>query len=60
MINENEPSLFELNTVSKKVGDRFYIECRKGLWSVEAPTKSQATVEAVRYFLQYQRDGEYD
>ena len=36
------------------------VECVKGLWSVEAPTKEQSMKEARHYFWQYFDDGEYE
>jgi len=35
------------------------VECVKGLFGVEAPTKEQAMSEARHYFVQYFEDGEY-
>ena len=42
-----------------KTKSGYKIECRLGLWSVEAPTRSKAESEAYHYFGQYSRDGEY-
>ena len=53
-------TLYEKNTTMTEDDGRVQIRCNKGLWGVDAPNKSQATVEAVRYFLQYASDGEYD
>ena len=36
------------------------VDCPLGLWSVSAPTIEQALREAQHYYLQYQRDGEYE
>jgi len=49
---------FEKNT--KRSRDGLTIKCRRGLWSVTAPTKEAALSEAQRYFVQYFLDGEYD
>lgn len=38
---------------------RCEISCRKGLWSVTAPTELEAYREALHYFRQYYGDGEY-
>ncbi len=37
----------------------YKIECKFGLWSVQAATKQEAEQEAKRYFEQYKLDGEY-
>ncbi len=37
----------------------YKIECKFGLWSVQAPTKQEAEQEAKHYFEQYKLDGEY-
>ena len=37
----------------------YEIECKFGLWSVQASTKSEAEQEARYYFEQYKLDGEY-
>jgi len=57
----SEPSKFEINT-TMKIGEdgRVNISCNKGLWSVSAPSRHRAKSEAVRYFMQYDSDGEYD
>lgn len=55
-----ELSLFEKWTERRRLNDgRYRIKCKKGNWSVEAPNKSQATQEAMHYFIQYFQDGEY-
>jgi len=46
-------------TNTKYDGKRWSIDCRLGLWGVEAPTREQALQEAFRYFEQYKSDGEY-
>lgn len=57
----SELSEFEKNTTKTIDKDgRTTIKCNKGLWEVSAPNKNQATAEAVRYFMQYHADGEYD
>jgi len=50
---------FKTNTTIKQVGKRWRCECKKGLWSVDAPTKKQALLEGSYYFAQYLSDGEY-
>ena len=52
--------VFHQHTRSRKTKNGYSIRCKKGLWSVTAPTKSQAEREAMRYFTQYFEDGEYD
>lgn len=49
---------FEKNT--KQSRDGLTIKCRRGLWSVTAPTREGALTEAHRYFALYFLDGEYD
>ena len=44
-------------TITTKTGCT--IKCKKGLWSVDAPTERKADVEARHYFTQYYADGEY-
>lgn len=43
---------------TKKYG-RYQIDCKKGLFGVDAPNKEQAEREAKHYFIQYFMDGEY-
>lgn len=43
----------------KKKKDGYAIECKLGLWGVDAPTKKEAENEAKYYFSQYKLDGEY-
>ncbi len=50
---------FEKNTVLVEKKGRVSVECKKGLWSVDAPNKQQAMREARHYFVQYYADGEY-
>lgn len=40
-------------------GERTVIECKLGLWTVDAPTTREAVIEAKSYFQQYLADGEY-
>lgn len=47
------------NTTIIDEGDWVSIKCKKGLWSVDAPTLDGAEREAKRYFQQYYHDGEY-
>jgi hypothetical protein len=35
------------------------INCKKGLWGVDAPDHETAEREAMHYFRQYYEDGEY-
>lgn len=35
------------------------INCKKGLWVVYAPDRETAEREALHYFRQYYKDGEY-
>jgi len=51
---------FAKRTYKKKEGDRFCINCKKGLWGVTASTREEAMREARHYFIQYYMDGEYD
>ena len=54
------PSLFEKWVELKtKENGRYEAKCKKGNWSVDAPSKNQATQEAMHYFMQYAQDGEY-
>lgn len=39
---------------------RHRIDCKMGLWSVEAPDEKTAMREAAHYWLQYLSDGEYN
>jgi len=48
------------NTTTTDDGERVSIACKKGLWSVDAPTLEDAEREAKHYFQQYYHDGEYD
>ena len=45
--------------IVKKVKHGYVVECKLGLWGVQAPTESEAHREAVHYFQQYYSDGEY-
>jgi hypothetical protein len=55
----NYEKLFRKHTSQRKTKHGFCVKCRKGLWRVDAPTKSKAIAEAMRYFAQYYADGEY-
>lgn len=46
-------------TKHTQLDGRYQIECVKGLFGVDAPTKEQAENEAKHYFWQYFEDGEY-
>jgi hypothetical protein len=50
---------FSRLTKYKKTRYGHEIKCRKGLFSVVAPTKKQALQEARHYFVLYFEDGEY-
>lgn len=54
-----ELSVFEKATERFEKNGRHIVKCKKGLWEVDAATPSQATVEAVHYFILYAMDGEY-
>lgn len=57
---KQELSEFEKNTtMTMHKNGRCEIVCNKGLWSVEARNKSEATREAVSYFIKYWGSGEY-
>jgi len=48
------------NTEQSSDGDWVTVRCKKGLWSVTAPDRDTALIEARHYFWQYFADGEYD
>ena len=48
------------NTHLTKCGKRWSIDCKRTLWGVSGPNLSQVLDEALRYFEQYDEDGEYD
>lgn len=47
-------------TVARKTSTGYSVKCTKGLWRVDAPSKTKAESEARYYFGQYFMDGEYD
>ena len=51
---------FDKNTRARVNNGRHTIRCRLGLWVVDAPTLKEARREAMHYFLQYYKDGEYE
>lgn len=52
---------FEKYTETKLMkNDRVHIYCKRWLWGVEAPDLDTAKKEAMRYFIQYYEDGEYE
>jgi hypothetical protein len=51
---------FPQNTTVTNKNGRFQIDCKKGLWGVDASSFLEATKEAMRYYVQYESDGEYD
>ncbi len=46
-------------TITKHDNGNVSVDCKLGLWGVEAPAMREAVVEAKHYFLQYLGDGEY-
>ena len=46
-------------TKKKHKNGRTSIDCKLGLWGVDAPSAKVAMREAVYYFEQYKQDGEY-
>lgn len=46
-------------TKRKRKNGKVSINCKLGLWAVSAPDEDSATIEALRYWQQYARDGEY-
>ena len=51
---------FDKCTVKKeRKNGKTTIDCKLGLWGVEAPSAKMAMREAVYYFEQYKEDGEY-
>jgi hypothetical protein len=50
----------EDNTTFVMIGQRYRIDCNKGLWSVEGANREEVVREAKHYFFQYESDGEYD
>lgn len=57
---EDIETAFAINTHTKCIQGGYRITCKKGLWSVDAPTFKEAIKEAQHYFLQYYADGEYN
>ena len=52
---------FKACTVKKKHKyGRTEIQCKLGLWDVDAYHEINAVAEAMRYFRQYKSDGEYN
>lgn len=43
----------------RKTKNGYIAKCKKGFWSVHAPTYEEAEREARHYFAQYYSDGEY-
>jgi len=50
---------FSKNTSYRKTQNGHLIGCKKGLWEVEGNTLESVFSEALHYFLQYWKDGEY-
>lgn len=59
MIELSEFEKFTKCVTVKKSKGRVEIDCKLGLWGVDAPTLEQAVGEAKHYFTQYLEDGEY-
>ena len=57
---KKEAFAFAKNTIVNREGERWQIDCKKGFWSVNAPTLSEASREAEHYFRQYYFDGDYN
>lgn len=57
---ENIDLAFLINTRYRHRNGRHLVECKKGLFSIDAGTKKEAYREAKHYFVQYFSDGEYD
>lgn len=54
-------SLFERCTEHKRLRDKTHeIHCKLGLWSVSGKNLNDVKREALHYWVQYLRDGEYD
>ena len=48
------------NTTERATKHGWEISCNRGLWSVTATNKEDVVREAMRYFIQYWGDGEYN
>lgn len=59
-LDEELAEEFDKNTVSRKTKNGYSVKCKKGLWAVAGPRKEFVEKEAMRYFIQYYVDGEYD
>ena len=46
-------------TQRKRKNGKWSINCKMGLWGTESNNKETAMCEALHYWLQYKRDGEY-
>ena len=55
MMNDYE----KCTTYKRRYDDYHKISCKLGLWSVIAPSRAMAEIEAQHYFRQYKADGEY-
>ena len=51
--------VFKSCTTMRKTESGYMIQCKFGLWRVDAPTLDIAEREAKRYFFLYFGDGEY-
>lgn len=52
--------MLECSIVCPTGDGRTSITCKLGLWGVSAASESEALREAMHYWQQYLRDGEYD
>lgn len=50
---------FEKNVIIKKTKKGWIAECKKGLFSINGNSEDLVRSEAMHYFVQYQKDGEY-
>lgn len=57
--SEREMEEFNACTTYLRRNDRCTISCRMGLWSVEGKYGIKLIDEAMHYWRQYKRDGEY-
>lgn len=54
------PIEFERCIIRRYAGGQHSIRCKKGLWRVDCSDLETAEKEAMRYWIQYAEDGEYD
>ncbi len=58
MSDKNVSDFWKCTNV-KYDGKRWGVDCKLGLWGVEANSRIEAEQEAFHYFSQYKSDGEY-